>query len=376
MGGKFYNDLVRIEQDLPLQLSRSGKTFCFEYPQFRKILDIILFKIPLFEKVTSNLYIYHSIGFPFGRSIPTINRLNHFINYLVFNSKLNKLITKNYKLKIISFTPEIIYIFPLIKKTDLIYYYIIDNYISLPFWKNKFQRNQFCKLEHDLTSLNVKIITASLPLYSKYKKLYTKVIYFPTPSDFGKFKLAISSRRIPKDLFKIKRPIVGFIGSMDDWRLDMNLLIKALKFYPKYNFVFIGTYNIKNDKYKKIIKSFNNFYFLGFKRNKVLFRYINNFDVCIIPYKINDFGHYAYPAKINEYLISGKPIVTTALPAIEKLFSNKIIYWSKNSNLFINNIQEALRSKNNLRLIKKRKVYGVKSSWKNNIYKLLSYLNE
>jgi hypothetical protein len=39
-------------------------------------------------------------------------------------------------------------------------------------------------------------------------------------------------------------------------------------------------------------------------------------DVCLLPYKANDYTKYIYPLKLNEYLAGGKPIVGTAIRSL------------------------------------------------------------
>jgi glycosyltransferase involved in cell wall biosynthesis len=39
--------------------------------------------------------------------------------------------------------------------------------------------------------------------------------------------------------------------------------------------------------------------------------YLQHFDCCIIPYKVNKLTASIYPLKINEYLAAGKPVVST-----------------------------------------------------------------
>lgn len=85
--------------------------------------------------------------------------------------------------------------------------------------------------------------------------------------------------------------------------------------------------------------------------------------MCIIPYVTNDYGQYAYPVKVMEYLSLGKPVVTTAVPSIKYLADKGLIYWSKNDNDFIRNLKSALKEKNQQNLIRKRIVEAKKNDW-------------
>ena len=54
-----------------------------------------------------------------------------------------------------------------------------------------------------------------------------------------------------------------------------------------------------------------NVIFAGAKNLRELPAYIQYFDCCIIPYKVNTLTASIYPLKINEYLAAGKPVVAT-----------------------------------------------------------------
>jgi glycosyltransferase involved in cell wall biosynthesis len=44
--------------------------------------------------------------------------------------------------------------------------------------------------------------------------------------------------------------------------------------------------------------------------------YLQRFDVCIMPFKVNDLTRDVNPVKMYEYLAAGKPIVSTYLPEV------------------------------------------------------------
>src|SRR5208283_114235 len=46
--------------------------------------------------------------------------------------------------------------------------------------------------------------------------------------------------------------------------------------------------------------------------------YVQHFDVCIMPYRQNDYTKYIYPLKLHEYLASGRPTVGTLIRSLEE----------------------------------------------------------
>ncbi|MBI2616834.1 glycosyltransferase [Candidatus Gottesmanbacteria bacterium] len=377
LGGPFLNDLDRIEQTLPKYLSRYRKVHCFEYPRFKNLVLVFLRKIKLSERVNTNLTIFHSIGLlPFGRNIPLINKLNHVFNYIIFTS-ITSLSNRAYN--IISFTPEISYLFNqlnTINSTHRVIYYVLDNYMSLPYWSNNLQRNQLKSLERKTLLNSSLVITASIPLYRLFKKKHTRVILYTTPAELSPF-IKNSSKNtilISRKTSYIPEPRIGFIGSLYDWRINFQLLLKLLKHFHNISFVFLGTFHIQNEEIIKKLNKMKNFYFLGKKKYSTIPNYIESFKACIIPYSLGKYGKYAYPVKVNEYLCKGKPIVSTALPALKSLSKKKLLYWSKNNKEFIRNTQIALNEKAKY-LARMRKKEAIKNSWQNRISEFLNILN-
>jgi glycosyltransferase involved in cell wall biosynthesis len=59
-----------------------------------------------------------------------------------------------------------------------------------------------------------------------------------------------------------------------------------------------------------------NVHFVGQQPHRSLANFIREFDVCIIPYRLNSYTATVVPTKLNEYLAVGKPVVSTNLPAV------------------------------------------------------------
>jgi glycosyltransferase involved in cell wall biosynthesis len=55
---------------------------------------------------------------------------------------------------------------------------------------------------------------------------------------------------------------------------------------------------------------------IGQQPHRSLANFIREFDVCIIPYRLNSYTATVVPTKLNEYLAVGKPVVSTDLPAV------------------------------------------------------------
>src|SRR5437588_7516271 len=62
----------------------------------------------------------------------------------------------------------------------------------------------------------------------------------------------------------------------------------------------------------------SNVQFLGARPAEHLGEYVQHFDVCTMPYVIDDYTKYIYPGKMHEYLASGRPVVSTPVRSVQE----------------------------------------------------------
>lgn len=181
-------------------------------------------------------------------------------------------------------------------------YYCYDE-ISAASWVSKHGE----RLEKRFVEKCDLILTSSKPLMEQKKQFNfnIKVIkngvspeYFTKPDSIS----------VPDDVPYGNGKIVGYIGTVDD-RLDMEILTLAFEARKDYQFVFIG--RCIDESVRHRLESYDNVHLLGPKPLDQLKHYLACIDIGIIPFVKNSFTRNIYPLKINEYLIQGKPVVTT-----------------------------------------------------------------
>jgi len=128
----------------------------------------------------------------------------------------------------------------------------------------------------------------------------------------------------PEDMRTIPHPRIGYLGHLKS-RLDWPLLLELSARHPQWSFVFVGPKSPHPtiDAALAEMSSRPNVYFLGGRPAEKLGEYIQHFDVCTMPYVVDDYTKYIYPGKMHEYLASGRPVVSTPIHSVEE-FRNVI----------------------------------------------------
>ena len=139
------------------------------------------------------------------------------------------------------------------------------------------------------------------------------------------------------NILKTNKPIIGYYGAFASW-FDYNMVKKLAEKRPEYNIVLIGT-KYDDTLEKSNLEELENVHFLGTKDYKILKNYASKFNVCTVPFLINDITKATSPLKIFEYMALGKPIVTTAMDECKKY---KSVFIANNSEEFIELIDKAI----------------------------------
>jgi len=180
-----------------------------------------------------------------------------------------------------------------------------------------------------------------------------------------------SPQKLPQNhfIFKIKKPIIGYIGGIN-YRLDYPLLIDLAKKNPDYSFIFIGPFQkdpfIKFENQLEKLKKLKNVYFLGNQPRELLVEIIKYFDICSIPYDIKqEFNKFCYPMKVFEYFYLGKPVISTPIEELKHLQPYvKIAY---NVDEFTKEIKKMLKNGWPKPYAQKQKELAIENSWANKI---------
>jgi len=160
-----------------------------------------------------------------------------------------------------------------------------------------------------------------------------KVVYLPNAVDE---EFLYKESNIPEELKDLDGPIVGYVGRIVK-RLDVQLVEDLLRNFPDVNFVFVGTAHEDISWSKK----YDNFFMLGPKDHSTLPDYIDNFDICILPHRVNEVTALNDPVKLYDYLSRGKKVISTNVEGVRR-FSD-VVNIASTREEFIEYVSKALK---------------------------------
>jgi glycosyltransferase involved in cell wall biosynthesis len=148
-------------------------------------------------------------------------------------------------------------------------------------------------------------------------------------------------------------PIVGYIG-MISGRIDFELVEFLLENKPGVNFVFVGKiYGRAKRLTRRLRRKFKNIFFIGDKHYSLIWKYINAFDVCVIPHIVNNFTSGNDPMKLYEYLLAGKPVISTQVGIPDCL--RRYVFIAGDKDEFLSHLDKALKLSGSLEFSERQK---------------------
>jgi glycosyltransferase involved in cell wall biosynthesis len=193
---------------------------------------------------------------------------------------------------------------------DLRSYHVDDEYsfspVEMPIGFNELQTLR----EAD------EVFVTSQALLDKKGWVNAHTTFLPNGVDYHAFASAMAE---PPDLASVPHPRIGYSGFLKE-QLDWPLLLDLSVRHPEWHFVFVGPVSPRPLVMEGMneLRKRKNVHFLGAKSMHLIPSYAQHFDVCIMPYRLDDYTKYIYPLKLHEYLASGRPTVGTRIPSLEE----------------------------------------------------------
>ncbi len=231
-----------------------------------------------------------------------------------------------------------------------------DDFTTLP----EANKDQIWALEKRLLEISDAAVYVHEGLMKREIGLVKESVLVGHGVDYDQFVAArpIKGARvpIPESMRDLPKPIIGFYGGLDEFRMDGELMIKIARHIHPGTLLLIGPKQMDLSRVlaEKNVKHINQL------SPKDLATHAAHFDVGIIPFIQNEFNRMCNPIKLKEYLALGYPTVVMKLPAFQPYQS--MIYTANSYDEFLAQIDKALKE-NDSSIIEKRRAAVAGSSW-------------
>jgi UDP-galactopyranose mutase len=166
---------------------------------------------------------------------------------------------------------------------------------------------QLLQREHALLKKADLVFTGGPSLYRAKRSRHHSVHCFPSSVDNSHFSSAREpAAEIPAQ-HAVPRPRLGFFGVIDE-RLDIDLVDRVACAHPDWQLVMVGPV-VKIDP--DSLPRRPNIHYFGQQSYADLPGFLAGWDVCLLPFALNDATRFISPTKTLEYMAAEKPIVST-----------------------------------------------------------------
>jgi len=156
-------------------------------------------------------------------------------------------------------------------------------------------------------------------------------------------KARLPETLVPQDAASLKRPLLGYFGVVDE-RLDYDLCSRLATENPEWNVAMIGpVVKVSPDS----LPRHPNLHWLGRRNYSELPAYSKAFDICLMPFALNEATEYINPTKALEYMATGKQIVSSAVPDVVGNFGD-VVKIARSHSEFVSLTRDAVENVDHL----------------------------
>jgi UDP-galactopyranose mutase len=201
------------------------------------------------------------------------------------------------------------------------------------------------------------VFTGGPSLYRSKRQHHRDVHLLPSSVDVAHFSRARDGLEEPADQRGISHPRLGFFGVLDE-RFDAELIDCMARAHPEWQIVLIGpVVKIAPDS----LPQHPNVHYLGQRPYDDLPGYLSGWDVCLLPFALNDATRFISPTKTLEYMAAERPIVSTPVRDVVELYAD-IVHLAATPDDFVLACERALREPTTERRVAMRRVVA-RTSW-------------
>jgi protoporphyrinogen oxidase/glycosyltransferase involved in cell wall biosynthesis len=177
---------------------------------------------------------------------------------------------------------------------------------------------QLLQRETALLGIADLVFTGGPSLYEAKRSRHANTHCFPSSVDAVHFEQALDRSNGHSLHQDIGYPRLGFYGVIDE-RFDTGLIADMADAHPEWQIVLVGPV-VKIDPAE--LPQRQNIHYLGQQSYQVLPQFLAGWDVCLLPFALNESTRFISPTKVLEYMAASLPIVSTAITDVEQPYGD------------------------------------------------------
>jgi glycosyltransferase involved in cell wall biosynthesis len=180
---------------------------------------------------------------------------------------------------------------------------------------------ELVKRERELLAIADVVFAGGPKIWENKRQSNTNCFCYGCGVDFRHFGRTRDPKCVlPVELRNIPRPVFGYIGVVDE-RLDYELIARLAEANSGGSILMVGP-STKVDP--EALPHRSNIHWLGGRDYSLLPNYAKAFDVCLMPFALNEATEFINPTKALEYMATGIPIVSTPVRDVVRQFSDVV----------------------------------------------------
>ncbi len=179
---------------------------------------------------------------------------------------------------------------------------------------------QLVQRESALMKMANLVFTGGPSLYEAKRSRHPAVHCFPSSVDVAHFAVGRDARASHRLLAHLPRPRLGFFGVIDE-RFDADLIRVVAERRPHWHLCLVGPV-VKIDPAQLPQRA--NIHYFPQQPYAELPQFLAGWDVCLMPFALNDATRFISPTKTLEYMAAERPIVATPVPDVASLYRDTV----------------------------------------------------
>lgn len=215
------------------------------------------------------------------------------------------------------------------------------------------------------------VFTGGPSLYASKKSRHANVHCFPSSVDATHFEQALDRTNDHPLQENLPHPRLGYYGVIDE-RMDLPLVAALADAHPEWQIMMVGPV-VKIDPLTLPVRP--NIHYFGQRPYQALPLFLAGWDVCLMPFVLNDSTKFISPTKVLEYMAAELPIVSTAITDVVTPYG-EIVFIGQDTAEFILHCEQAVVLHDEVKTVMARKMRKIirQTSWEDTVRKMSSLI--